>query len=207
MRNLLLGLAALLVLGALVYVGLVMRMMRRGRQRDRAVRSFLQPIIEALNSNRDPDPDYLAGFAAHPLTRARLYDILEERARTDLFPERYYNAPFFAEADLVYWLAHPNELGQAPDEIELMGTVRRTTGSKTGEFYVFRFRTQPPHWAAPDGWLAGIAGPYETGAPLATMVSGTFSRLESFDGRTLEDHVTACLDPGAAPALMLGKSS
>jgi hypothetical protein len=207
MRYVFLGILGLALLGALIYIGLIVRMVRKGTRRDRKVLALLQPVLDAVNGDREPEPDYIARFAADPLTRGRLYDILEETGRTDLFPERYYSAPAFAEADLAYWLAHPNELGQAPAEIELMGTVSRARASKVGDYYVFRFRTRPPHWAASDGWLAGIAGPYAAGEPLDTSVSGTFSRLEPFDGRSLEGHVDACLDPSAAQALMLGRST
>jgi hypothetical protein len=205
MRNIPSILAGLIVLGALVFIGLIVRTIQKGSRRDRAVLALLKPVLDAINDGRDPDAAHLARFADNPLTRGRLYDILEQKGRTDLFPERHYNAASFAESDLVYWLAHPNELGQAPDKIELMGTVKRTSGSKVGEYYVFRYRTEPPHWAAGKFWLAGIAGPHLTGESLSTMCSGTFSRLEEFDSQTLDEHVTACLD-ATTQSLMVARS-
>jgi len=60
------------------------------------------------------------------------------------------------------------------------------------QWYLFRFRTNPPHWAADKGWMAGVSGPYpkDAGAPLAAP-AGTFSELEPFETKTPQAHVDA----------------
>jgi hypothetical protein len=92
-----------------------------------------------------------------------------------------------AEANLIGWLNHPNELRSPPDQIELMKKVKAPRAD--GYYFVFRYRVEEPHWAAKDGWMAGVAGPYDlTGAP-APHARGTFSRFEAYDSRTPEEHV------------------
>jgi len=90
----------------------------------------------------------------------------------------------------VLWLCHPNELAAAPDEIELMARVP-VPGDTSSDlrYFVFRYRTKPPHWAADKGWLAGVAGPYPSAGPVTSSASGTFSRFEAWESRTAEEHV------------------
>ena len=58
------------------------------------------------------------------------------------------------------------------------------------DYYVFRFRTYPPHWMAEDGWLAGVAGPFlRKDAPSTTAYGETFSTFEPWDSATPEEHV------------------
>jgi len=193
---------ALIAAAILIVGGLLGQTLRRGRRRDQRVIDYLGRISRALNAGQDPDPEHLDRLAARPLTRGRLYDLLAELGRADLFPARYRSPVALAESDLAYWLAHPDELGDAPEEIELLGSVERSRrGGRTAEYFVFRFRTQPPHWAAAAGWLAGIAGPCIRSEPLRTMMDDTFSRFDRAEGRGLEEHVERCLDPSAPEVL------
>jgi len=121
--------------------------------------------------------------------------VLERHGKLQLFPPRYLTFPAMAEADLVAWLCHPNELGAPPDEIELMAKVAAPgVEPAEQEYLVFRYRTTPPHWAASKGWLAGIAGPYPMDAAAPATSRGTFSRFEAFDSRTPEEHVRVTHD-------------
>jgi hypothetical protein len=97
-----------------------------------------------------------------------------------------------AEADLVVWLNHPNELGSVPDEMELMASLPvPAAGSEGQRYFLFRYRMRPPHWAAENGWLAGVAGPYAINGPVLSGASGTFSRFEPYDSKSPEEHVRA----------------
>jgi len=51
-------------------------------------------------------------------TQARLY--LEELHRGDVVPAEALAPDFQARAEFAHWLAHPNELGCAPDEVEIL---------------------------------------------------------------------------------------
>ena len=56
---------------------------------------------------------------------------------------------------MVSWLIFRTELARVPDEIELMKVVSVDT-PRNGpiDYYVFRFRTYPPHWQPKtNGWL------------------------------------------------------
>ncbi|MBL0219259.1 MAG: hypothetical protein IPQ07_35990 [Myxococcales bacterium] len=122
--------------------------------------------------------------AASPEMRGWLFRALTDHP--ELFPARYATQRAMAEAAMVSWLAYPTELGRPPDEIVLGKIVTKGPA----DFYVFKFRTLPPHWAAKDGWLAGIAGPYAHGGPLEIeSPEGTFSSMKPYASATPEAHV------------------
>jgi diadenosine tetraphosphatase ApaH/serine/threonine PP2A family protein phosphatase len=193
MRYLVYLLALVLVVAA-GYVFLVARVYRASARRDAAVASLLRPVVDAIERGQAPAAGDIATLSQNPLTRNRLYDVLAAAGRSDAFPHEQRNPEAFACSDLCYWLAHPHELGAAPDELELLARFERgSRDQEAAEFFVFRFRAHPPHWAAARGWIAGIAGPYALGQPPATMARRTFSRFESADARTPEGHLDECL--------------
>jgi hypothetical protein len=158
-----------------------------GRRAYRVRMARIAPVIEALDAGRDPGEADLVTFARDRRTRQVLYDALEHHDKLALFPKEFLTWDAFAEADLVGWLGHPNELGAAPDEIELMATLPAPRAQ--GHYFLFRYRTLAPHWAAGDGWMAGVAGPYDLTAVPRPFGPGTFSRFEAYDSRTPEEHV------------------
>ncbi|HET7291739.1 MAG TPA: hypothetical protein VFM88_04890 [Vicinamibacteria bacterium] len=151
----------------------------------------IAPVLTALQAGETPPPEELARFARAGDTRKVLFESLREYGRLDLFPREHLTWEALAEADLVLWLWHPNELAAPPDEIELMKQVPApdAEGSRELRYFVFRFRTKPPHWASEDGWMAGVAGPYPTSEAPRPYARGTFSRFEAYDSRTPEEHV------------------
>lgn len=131
----------------------------------------------------------LAGLAERADTRNHLYAKLEEIGKAHLFPAGNRSLERIAESDLVRWLLHPNELGAVPAETELVRKLPVAEGVKNGNIFLFRFRSQPSHWAADRGWMAGVAGPYWDGDEASDVGSGTFSELAPFDQMTEEQHV------------------
>jgi hypothetical protein len=187
---------ALLVLGVLAALFVTFVVWRLyatvagGRAAYRALAARIQPIEDRLVAGQAPDPADLERFAEARETRKVLYDRLEHHGKLDLFPAAYRTPEAMAEADLVAWLHHPNELAAVPDEIELMATLPVPGAASPGaRYFLFRFRTKPPHWAASDGWMAGVAGPYPPAAPFTPHAAGTFSRFDAYDSRTPEEHV------------------
>ena len=149
-------------------------------------------VQSLLKMGEAVDNDTLFSLAASAEVRSMLFHHLNEIKRLDLYPKEYFSKEAFAEADMVNWLIFPTELGRAPDQIELMKVVEIDTQTEDGiiEFYVFRFRTLPPHWAAKDGWMAGISGPYlQTDPPGELSPSETFSSFEPWESKTPEEHV------------------
>lgn len=155
----------------------------------------IAPVETRLSAGQEPAAADLQRFAGDRETRQVLYDALKGHDRLALFPKAFGTPELLAEGALVLWLCHPNELAAPPDEIERMAEVPAPASQGRGaRYFVFRFRTKPPHWAAKDGWMAGIAGPYDGTGPLPVELSGTFSRFEAFDSRTPEEHVRVTLE-------------
>jgi hypothetical protein len=93
---------------------------------------------------------------------------------------------------MVNWLVYPTELNRLPDEIELMKVVAVDTGMPGGiyDYYLFRFRTKEPHWAAKDGWMAGVSGPYlRNDQPTMESLGETFSTFTKWEAKTPDEHV------------------
>jgi hypothetical protein len=144
----------------------------------------------------------LEAVAASSEMRNRLYQALGKLGRQALFPASFRNQLAFAESAMVEWLAFPTELQRPPDQIELMKTVSVNAPEPDGpiEYYVFRFRVEDPHWAAHDGWMAGIAGPYRVKEkPTPNGLGETFSQFESADGCSPEEHVRQRQDECESP--------
>jgi hypothetical protein len=154
--------------------------------------SRIEPVRSQLAAGQDPDPGDLERFARDRTTRRVLYDALERHEKLASFPAVYRTPEAIAEADLVLWLTHPNELAAVPDEVELMAALPAPGPAFEGQrYFLFRYRTHPPHWAAKDGWLAGVAGPYAVEGPATAGAPGTFSRFDPYDSKTPEEHVLA----------------
>lgn len=161
-------------------------------QQEARIAAKLAPIRSAMTGGSKPDPETIARLAADPDIRNTLYDELKQHGMEDAFPAKFRTTEAHAESELVYWLGHPNELQQPPDQIELMKVVSMPSGTSLGDvdYYLFRYRTNAPHWAADDGWMAGVAGPYVKGRPLDEQSTGaTYSEFEAYDAMTPEQHV------------------
>ena len=201
MKTVLIVLACLVILVIAFIVWRFVATMMAGERLRRRLHERMAPVVEALEAGNTPDLVLVQRFAESAETRKVLYETLSSFERLELFPEEYANQEALAEADLVLWLCHPNELTSAPDEIELMATVP-SPGSKPdgpARYFVFRYRVNPPHWAAKDGWMAGIAGPYPEEGEAIPHGQGTFSRFDAYDSKTPEEHVAATHD------LVMGK--
>jgi hypothetical protein len=183
-------LAAFAAVALMGIAWLYYRAVAGGRRAYAALAERVQPVAQALAAGEDPSPTHLMRFAESRETRKVLYELLASFHKTALFPAKYLTWELMAEADLVAWLCHPNELGGPPSEIELVARVPEP-GAPSNEsmYFVFRYRTSEPHWAAKDGWLAGVAGPYATASAPTPHANGTFSRFEAIGSRTPEDHV------------------
>jgi hypothetical protein len=149
-------------------------------------------LVSLLRLGKPVDKKHVEDVAGHAEMRNWLYINLKQLGKSSLFPESYRTQKAFAEADMVHWLIFPTELNRAPDEIELMKVVTVDTGLPDGiyDYYLFRFRTKEPHWAAKDGWIAGVSGPYlRKDEPTTEPLGGTFSTFTKWDAKTPEEHV------------------
>jgi hypothetical protein len=172
-----------------------------GKRVEKALREALEykdprlkhfAVISLLRLGVPVDKNHVEDVARHAEMRNWLYTGLKGLGKSALFPETYRTQKSFAEADMVNWLVYPTELNRVPDEIELMKVVSVDTGLPGGiyDYYLFRFRTKPPHWAAKDGWMAGVSGPFlRTDQPTTDSLGDTFSSFAKWDAKTPDEHV------------------
>src|SRR5262249_58994960 len=134
---------------------------RRSRAKYRAPGLGLCAFLSLLRRDRGVDRAEGAEVAENAEARNFLSDGLKNLDRFPLYPPAQRTQAALAESDLVNWLIHPTELGRAPEAVELVQTIPFDTGTDAGwaDYYLFRFRTDPPHWAARYGWLVGVSGP------------------------------------------------
>ncbi len=176
----------LVVLVIMVLALLYLNLLRASARQNRVLDDLVEPVFQAISEKSPEAPTLIERCAANPVTRNYLYEKLHETGQGDLFPWQYHTPEKVAESDMVTWLMHPNELAAAPDATELMHTLP-VPGQ--GNYYLFRFRTESPHWAADRNWMAGMSGPYSETDGQALLRSNTFSELKPFDELTPEQHL------------------
>jgi hypothetical protein len=149
---------------------------RGARQRDQKIMAILEPVAEKLKAKQPLTSEEIAGLAQQPHVRPPLYELLKYFERVELFPPEYLSIQLQGEAALAYWLMHPNELQDAPDQIELVDTVVRERDDVRARFLVYRYRMPKGHWAENDGWLLGLAGPFLEPEPGYSSAAVGFAR-------------------------------
>lgn len=144
-----------------------------------------------IENGASVSPAVLEHIASAPQGRDQLYRLLKRQGLLALFPERFRRQASLAEADMVRWLMSPSELGRAPDEIELIGTVPVTTsdGAATYTYFVFRYRARERLTRQMGEWLVGVSGPFLDGSPSIDGLGDTFSSAEEWDDRPVEQWV------------------
>jgi hypothetical protein len=130
--------------------------------------------------------------AADPESRLVVLQGLAERGLADLVDQRWRTQLSIAEAYMVRWLTFPTELGRAPTEIVHLQTFVIDDDGHPADLFLFKFRTDPPHWSARDGWMVGVSGPFpQTGSPHTQSGGMTFSRFEALNSRSPAEHLQA----------------
>jgi hypothetical protein len=168
----------------------VEELQRALRYRDPRLKFF--GISSLLRLGKEVDTKSIESAAAYAEVRNYLFATLQKIGKENLFPKKYRTQEAFAESNMVDWLAHPAELARVPDEIELMKVVSMDLGGQEGvcDYYVFRFRTLPPHEAAKEGWLAGVSGPFrQKETPTINALGHTFSAFEKWESKSPEEHL------------------
>jgi hypothetical protein len=131
----------------------------------------------------------IENFSKDIETRADFYGLLAGFNKEILFPKEYYSLEKASESILANWLEYPTELDTVPSKIELLKKVDYTENNTTFTYFVFQFKTEEPHWAAKDGWMMGVAGPYFKTSKPYDFTSGTFSRFIKTKETTPEKEV------------------
>ncbi|MAX24897.1 MAG: hypothetical protein CMJ19_10375 [Phycisphaeraceae bacterium] len=184
--------AVIIGLAVLIFAGLILNLIMATKRKQRETDLLLSPVIDPIKEGNPPDPQQIKIMAASPLLRNVLYDALDELGHADAFPAEYRTIKAFAESAFVTWLAHPNELQQAPDALELIDIIKIDSGTDLGRlaYFLYRFRTNEPNFAADYGWMAGACGPFldRPNPPLYAPVA-LYSNLDPFDEKSPEEHV------------------
>jgi hypothetical protein len=161
-------------------------------RRDLQIEETIGPALEAASQGSPEAQELVTQLASQPVLRNELRCKLEEMGKADLFPEAMRSVEKMAESELARWLLHPNELGAAPAEIEVVRRFEvKDDDGREGSAYLIRFRAEAGHWAAENGWMAGVAGPYWEGDHHDGVARGTFSELTPFDALSEEQHIEA----------------
>jgi hypothetical protein len=163
----------------------------------RAVAEYTDPrlrlyaVLSLLRHDREVDAAAVAEIATDAEARKFLFVGLQRLERSRLYSAGYREQSWLAESDLVNWLIRPAELGRAPDEVELVRSVEfDIAGDGPADYYLFRFRIDPPHWASRHGWLAGVAGPFlRKDQPTIHSLGDTLSAFTPWDRKTEAEHV------------------
>ncbi len=157
---------------------------RGARQRDAKILPLIDPIGRKLASGQTPTLEEVEQVANQSFARPLLYELLKHFEKLDLFPQHLATQEAQAEAILAYWMMHPNELQDAPNRVELVEEVARKLDGQACSYFVLRYEMADGHWAAKDGWLLGLAGPFFKGDVPYSGVAGAFSRCGDKYGDT-----------------------
>jgi hypothetical protein len=151
--------------------------------------TVFEPIYNKLISGDTLSKLDIENFSKDIETRADFYTLLKEFHKESLFPGEYYSFEKAAESVLTNWLLYPTELDTIPSKIEVVKQVSFVEHDTTFIYYVLRFKTEEPHWAAKDGWMMGVVGPYFKDSKPYDWTSGTFSKFSKAKETTPEKEV------------------
>lgn len=178
---------ALIVIGAIILtiaIFVVYRLVIVKRQNSKLNKERfdrIKPIYDKLERKQTITMQDVFPFAKNLLTREVAFQLLSDHNKTDLFPTEFFSLVKGAESNLANWLEFPTELDACPDEME---HIKRVTFDFDGQdnnvhYEVFRYRVNEPHWAAKNGWMLGVVGPFFDDSKPYDFPGATFSRISS----------------------------
>jgi len=151
--------------------------------------TIFEPLYNTLYAGQDLPEAYIDSFAKNSDTRSDLYDLLESFGKENQFPSEFMSFEKAAESRLTTWLEYPTELDTVPSRMELIKKIDHLDSGVIYTYYIFKFKTDQPHWAAKDGWMVGVAGPYLKNSKPYDWTKGTFSRFSKINETTPEEEV------------------
>lgn len=102
----------------------------------------------------------LAEFCLDPNYSSTATRYLEELGRTDRIPNQAQDPDFQATAEFANWLAHPNELGRHPDELEIVDkrTIPWPPSGEEKTLWTIRYRLKDEYGLEADDVDCGLVG-------------------------------------------------
>lgn len=149
----------------------------------------IRPLFLRLANKEEIKEDEILLMVRDPSLRLAVYQVLRAYQREDLFPASYLTRQKGAESFLVSWLEFPTELGVSPSEI-LFDSLVTIQEKKALDYYTFKFRILPPHWAAQCDWMWGVSGPYTDESKPFDSPTRVYSRFNQVSSITAGDEVT-----------------
>lgn len=150
--------------------------------------NVVKPLMRQLAAKEAIAQEVILMLAKDPSMRHALFRVLEIHNKENLFPSEYFTIEKGAESFMVNWLEFPTELGLAPREIELV-TIITLRESEALDYYVFKYRSNTPHWAAKSNWMLGITGPYQEKSMPFDIPLRVFSRFKTIDSTSPQKEV------------------
>lgn len=157
---------------------------RGARQVDKKLWAVVDPLAQKLSKKEPVTAEEIASLCRQPQYRPMLYQMLKHFERLDLVPSDVLSIEAQGAGILAYWMMHPNELQDAPDEIELVEAIEKDIQGERATFLVYRYRMPSGHWAEKDGWLLGLAGPFVASEVPYSGLATAFSRCSDKYGVT-----------------------
>jgi hypothetical protein len=186
MKTILLGILVLTILTVIIVFVNDYLLKRKFRRFIEKKYQEVYPLKEKLDANVVIIDNDILNLIIQPGYRQAVYQLLSNYKREDMFPKEYFTQEKAAESFLVTWLEYPTELGRAPDQIELLTKVLL---DENLVYYVFKFRSNKPQWAARFHWMTGVVGPYAEGSMPYAIPKRVFSRFNTVDAISPEREV------------------
>jgi hypothetical protein len=175
------GCLVLLIGGFILYRRISFR--KEGAAHEALQMQRVEPLLRKLEDGSAPSAEDVIPLAKDNRTRITVYRALAETNRLDLFPKELLTIEKASEGFLVNWLEFPTELNAAPEAIEHVERVTIDFDGNDVYYHVFKYMTKEPHWAAKNGWMLGVVGPYFTDSKPYDAAGATFSRCDSLWGK------------------------
>ena len=188
MKLLVFGLIAITILSSLILLYRHSYVKRRLLKLVAIKHKAIRPLILTLANKEDIRKDKILLMVKDPSLRLSVFQILRFYKREYLFPASYLTREKGAESYLVTWLEFPTELGSSPSEI-VFDSLITIQEKKTLDYYTFKYRIFPPHWAAQYNWMWGVSGPYTTENKPYDSPTRVYSRFNQISSISAEDEV------------------
>lgn len=182
------GVIVLILVIYVLYRVFIIRRAQRKFNKEKFER--IEPLINKFDSREGVSKADVLPYAANISTRAITYHLLDDKDKLYLFPLQYETMEKAAESHLANWLEFPEELNCCPDEMVLLERVTIDFEGHNTYYYVFKFKVNEPHWAATEGWILGVVGPYFDNSKPYDFPKATFSRFSSKFGEITPEEET-----------------
>lgn len=181
------GLAVLLLVIITFLIYRYVSFRRESRKHNEEKFERVKPLYDKLELSGPLAMEDVFPFSENILTRTTTYELLSSYDLQNLIPAEFNTIQKAAESYLACWLEFPTELEKIPDEIEHVEKVIIDFDGNNVIYHVYKFRTDPPHWAANNGWMLGVVGPYFDDSNPYDYPKSTFSRLSKLTDVTASE--------------------